>query len=51
VSYLLVFLLIEYNDKRKLAIRVDEFTYDMDLLDKDLNLVDEKEAEHQLEKL
>ncbi|MBU3005498.1 acyl-CoA dehydrogenase [Paraglaciecola arctica] len=41
-----VALVIEYNDKRKLAIRVDEFTFDMDLLDENLELVNEKEATH-----
>jgi acyl-CoA dehydrogenase len=40
-----VALIIEYNDKRKLAIRVDEFTLDLELLDKDLNLVDEKPSD------
>jgi len=39
-----VALVIEYNDKRKLAIRVDEFTFEMDLLDNNLELVNEKET-------
>ena len=39
-----VALVIEYNDKRKLAIRVDEFTFEMDLLDNNLDLVNEKET-------
>ena len=38
-----VALVIEYNDKRKLAIRVDEFTFDMELLNSNLELVNEKE--------
>ncbi|MFQ3191321.1 MAG: acyl-CoA dehydrogenase, partial [Paraglaciecola sp.] len=36
-------LVIEYNDKRKLAIRVDEFTFDMDLLNSNLELLNEEE--------
>ncbi|MEP2602600.1 MAG: acyl-CoA dehydrogenase domain-containing protein, partial [Paraglaciecola sp.] len=36
-----VALVIDYNDKRKVAIRVDEFTFDLELLDKDLTLVNE----------
>jgi acyl-CoA dehydrogenase len=34
-----VALLTDYNDKRKLAVRVDEFTFDMELLDANLELV------------
>jgi acyl-CoA dehydrogenase len=39
-----VALVIEYNEKRKLAIRVDEFTFDMELLGSNLELVHEKEV-------
>ena len=39
-----VALVIEYNDKRKLAIRVDEFTFDMDLLDSNVKLVNDKDS-------
>jgi acyl-CoA dehydrogenase len=39
-----VALVIEYNDKRKLAIRVDEFTFDLELLDSNLELVNEKQT-------
>jgi acyl-CoA dehydrogenase len=39
-----VALVIEYNEKRTLAIRVDEFTFDMDLLDNNVELVNEKES-------
>ncbi|WP_133468607.1 acyl-CoA dehydrogenase [Paraglaciecola marina] len=36
-----VALVLDYNEKRKVAIRVDEFTFDLELLDKDLTLVNE----------
>ncbi|MFT2090529.1 acyl-CoA dehydrogenase [Paraglaciecola sp. 2405UD69-4] len=39
-----VALVLDYNEKRKVAIRVDEFTFDLELLDKNLELVDEKDA-------
>jgi acyl-CoA dehydrogenase len=33
-------LVLDYNDKRKRAVRVDEYTYDLDLLDENQQLVD-----------
>ncbi|MCF2949821.1 acyl-CoA dehydrogenase [Paraglaciecola aquimarina] len=39
-----VALVIDYNDKRKLAVRVDEFTFDLELLDTNQELVNQKEA-------
>ncbi|WP_158967941.1 acyl-CoA dehydrogenase [Paraglaciecola sp. L3A3] len=38
-----VALVIDYNDKRKLAVRVDEFTFDLELLDTEQNLVEPKD--------
>ncbi|MCW8107229.1 acyl-CoA dehydrogenase [Alteromonas ponticola] len=37
-------LLHDYNEKRKLAVRVDEFTFDMELLDANGNLPAEESA-------
>ncbi|MGJ8680285.1 acyl-CoA dehydrogenase [Paraglaciecola sp.] len=39
-----VALVIDYNDKRKLAVRVDEFTFDLELLDANQELVSAKDA-------
>ena len=33
-------MLLDYDKKRKLAVRVDEFTFDLDLLDANQRLVD-----------
>jgi acyl-CoA dehydrogenase len=38
-----VALVIDYNDKRKKAVRVDEFTFDLELLDENQQLVNPKE--------
>jgi acyl-CoA dehydrogenase len=38
-----VTLVIDYNDKRKKAVRVDEFTFDLELLDENQQLVNPKE--------
>jgi acyl-CoA dehydrogenase len=37
--------IIDYNDKRKVAIRVDEFTFDLELLDNNNQLVNPTDAE------
>jgi acyl-CoA dehydrogenase len=37
-------LVLDYNEKRKLAVRVDEYTFDLELLDTELNLVKEEPA-------
>lgn len=40
-----VTLVLDYNEKRKLAVRVDEFTFDLDLLDSNLELADKSDQQ------
>ena len=37
-------LVLDYNEKRKIAVRVDEYTFDLELLDTELNIVKEQTA-------
>jgi hypothetical protein len=37
-------LVLDYNEKRKLAVRVDEYTFDLELLDTELNVANAEQT-------